>query len=89
MTVDFNASPDDFFTNFGSAVLNNSWQTPKKQRAGFPMVRFGFEAAIDRFTIGMSFEHSRDYMDGFLLNEYSSVFFSVGYKLWRKERNNF
>lgn len=89
MAVNLSASPEEFFSNFGSTRLDKNWQTPKKQRAGFPMVRFGFEAAIDRFTIGMSFEHSRDYMDGFLLNEYSSVFFSVGYKLWRKERNNF
>lgn len=86
MEVNLNESPDVFFSSFGNSKLDNNWQTPKQQRAGFPMLRFGFEAALDRFTLGLSVDRSRSYMDGFLLNTYTSVYFSVGYKLWRKER---
>jgi hypothetical protein len=86
MQPDLNQSPDVFFSNFGNAKLDNTWQTPEKQRAGFPMMRFGFEAAIDRFTIGLVVDRSKSYMDGFILNRYTSVYFSVGYKLWRMER---
>ena len=86
MQPDLNQSPDVFFSNFGSAKLDNTWKTPEKQRGGFPMMRFGVEAAIDRFTIGLVLDRSKSYMDGFILNRYTSVYFSIGYKLWRKER---
>lgn len=85
MSPDLNQSPDVFFTSFGTSKLDDTWQTPEMQRGGFPMVRFGIEAAIDRFTLGLTVDRSKNYMDGFILNTYTSVYFSVGYKLWRKE----
>lgn len=84
--LDLNASPDDFFTNYGNAKLDNSWPTPKEEKFGYGMQRFGVEVAIDRFTLGMSVDRSLNYMDGFLLNTYNAVNFSMGYKLWRKSK---
>lgn len=86
MEVDLDASPDELFSKFGNTKLDSSWPTPEPQRFTFPMVKFGFVATIDRYTLGLSVDRSRSYMDGFLLNKYSSIYFSVGYKFWRKER---
>lgn len=83
VNVDLVTSPDELFEDFGSTTLNN-WSRPKDERSTFPMMRGGFEVIIDRFTLGLSFESSINYMDGFLLNEYSSAYFSVGYKLSRR-----
>ena len=85
MEVDLDASPDDVFAKFNGRKLDSSWETPKPQRFKFPTARFAIEATIDRFTIGLSFERSTTYMDGFLLNNYKSVNFSIGYKLFRKQ----
>ncbi|MBI3136603.1 MAG: hypothetical protein HYZ14_18150 [Bacteroidetes bacterium] len=83
LNVTLDDSPDALFTQFGNTRLDSNWPTPERQRKKFPMVRIGFEAAIDRFTLGLSVDRSANYMDGFLLNQYSSVYFSIGYKLIR------
>lgn len=88
INVDFNQSPDVFFNDFGSQKFDNNWQTPKNLRFNYPMIKFGFEASIERFTLGLMMDMSRGYMDGFLLDSYSSLYFSVGYKLWMKEKKS-
>jgi len=85
MSVDLDASPNDVFTKFSNTKLDGSWSTPKPERFRFPTLRIGFEATIDRYTLGMSIEKSTTYMDGFLLNTYRSIYFSVGYRFIRKE----
>jgi len=85
MDVDLQASPNDVFSKFGSTKLDSSWPTPKPQRFRFPTMRLGFEANIDRYTLGLNVERSTTYMDGFLLDNYTCINFSVGYKLIRKE----
>jgi len=84
MDVDFNESPDAVFSKFGNTRLDNSWPTPKPQRFRYPTARWGFEASIERYTLGLCVESSTTYMDGFLLNKYSSIYFSVGYRFIRK-----
>jgi hypothetical protein len=84
MNVNLSGSPDEVFGLFNGQKLDSSWPTPEPQRFRFPTVRFGFEASIDRFMIGLNVERSRSYMDGFLLNKYAVVNFSIGYKLFRK-----
>ena len=85
MDVDLTTSPNDVFSKFGSTKLDSSWPTPKPQRFNFPTMRIGFEASVDRYTLGLSLERSSTYMDGFLLNKYSAINFSVGYKFIRRE----
>ncbi|MBK7131090.1 MAG: hypothetical protein IPM74_11235 [Crocinitomicaceae bacterium] len=84
MTSDINTTPDELFNKFGNTKLNSDWPTPEKQRSSYPMVKLGFEAGIDRFTLAVYVDRSKSYMDGFLLNKYASIYFSVGYKLIRR-----
>lgn len=84
MNIDLNTSPDALLDQFGNTKLDSNWPTPARQRRTFPMMRAGFEASIDRFTLGMSVDWSIHYMDGFLLNDYRSIYFSIGYKLMRR-----
>lgn len=84
MNVDVNGSPDLLFNKFGGVKLDRNWPTPKPQRAVFPMVKIGFEAEIERYTLGLCIDRSRNYMDGFLLDKYSSIYFSVGYRFIRR-----
>ncbi|MBK9190797.1 MAG: hypothetical protein IPM77_04385 [Crocinitomicaceae bacterium] len=84
MAVDMSGSPDLLFNKFGGVKLDRNWPTPKPQRAVFPMVKIGFEAEIDRYTLGLCIDRSSNYMDGFLLDKYSSIYFSVGYRFIRR-----
>lgn len=84
MQIDPNTSPDSFTSKFGNQPIDENWQSPKKLRGSFPTVRFGFELGLDKFTLGFTTERSTTYMDGFILNTYSSVYFSLGYKFIRR-----
>lgn len=79
LEINLDESPEEFLNDFGNTPLDDNWATPKPNRFGYPMVKLGFVTTIDRFTLGLSVDRSRDYMDGFILNQYNSIYFSVGY----------
>jgi hypothetical protein len=38
------------------------------------------ESTIDRFAVGFSYERNLGYMDGFMLNDYNSLYLTIGYR---------
>ncbi len=85
MNIDLNESPDEVLSKFPSQdYIKETFMAPKRMRQIYPTVKIGVEANIDRYTVGMSMERSLNYMDGFLLNQYGTVYFSIGYKLWAR-----
>ena len=84
LQVDPTQSPDAVTSKFGTNPIGEGWQTPKKFRSSFPTARLGFEVGLDKFTLGIAAERSSSYMDGFILNTYKSVYFSLGYKFIRR-----
>ena len=84
MNVDLTESPDQVTDKFDSDNDFASWNSPRKFRLAYPIVKFGIEANIDRFSLGLSTEGNINYMDGFMLNSYSTIFFSIGYKFWTR-----
>ena len=73
--------PNKVLAQLPSTPMDATWEPPKPHRFSFPYFRVGTEVAVDRFSIGMSYEHSLGYMDGFMLNNYSSLYFSIGYRI--------
>ena len=84
LQVDPTQSPDAVTSKFGTNPIGEGWQTPKKFRSSFPTARLGFEVGLDKFTLGIAAERSSSDMDGFILNTYKSVYFSLGYKFIRR-----
>ena len=81
---DLNYSPDDVIYNFDPNYTMADRSTPQKHRQWYPTAKFGVEATIDRFSLGMSAETVLGYMDGFMLQSFSTVYFSIGYKIWSR-----
>jgi len=80
VNLDPEGNPDDLFSSFDDP---STGIYPRFERYVFPTFRVGFEAEIERFMLGFSFEKNLGYMDGFLLNQYATFYLSLGYKIWR------
>lgn len=81
---DLNYSPDDVISNFDPNYTFASRTPSVTQRQWYPTAKFGIEANIDRFSLGMSAETVIGYMDGFMLKNFSTVYFSIGYQIWSR-----
>ncbi|MBD3638112.1 MAG: hypothetical protein HUJ25_12240 [Crocinitomicaceae bacterium] len=82
--MDLNQSPDSVTTKFTPEKNLSNWSTPATQRQAYTTVKLGIEATIDRFSLGMSVEGAVKYMDGYMLSDFSSIYFSIGYKIWSR-----
>ena len=82
--VDLNQSPDSVTSKFTPEYNLNNWQKPANFRTYYPTFRFGMSATIDRFYLAISAETSLGNMDGFMLRNFSSIYFSIGYKIWSR-----
>ena len=84
MTMSLADYPESITDNFSPDVNLGNWSEPRTLRQWYPTMKFGVDATIDRFSLGMSFESVIGYMDGFMLDKYASIYFSIGYKIWSR-----
>lgn len=93
-TLDMDIHQGDFNMNLNDSpeeLMNKLEQTssdielnPKSKRLIFPSFRIGVDANIERFIVGFGFDTSLGGMDQFLLRNYSTIYMSIGYKLWKR-----
>ncbi|UKN00409.1 hypothetical protein K6119_11755 [Paracrocinitomix mangrovi] len=84
INVDLSNSPDEVTSKFSPDKNMSNWQSPDKIKFHYGTFKLGLVATIDRFSLGMSTVTSLSYMDGFMLRDFTTIFFSVGYKVWSR-----
>ena len=83
MNVNLSESPDAVLNKFNEPYTGffNEGGAP---RVVYPTYHFGFDAGIERFTLGVGFDFTATYMDSYLLDRYFSSHFSIGYKILKR-----
>ena len=83
-TPNLNDSPDEVISKFTADKNISNVNLPQPFSLTYPTFHFGITGSIDRFSLGMTFERSLRYMDGFILNQFGTIYFSIGYKIWSR-----
>ena len=81
LEMDLNQSPDEVMNKFDPNYTMANYNTPMKKRGFYPTMKFGIDATVDRFSLGMAFESVIGYMDGYMLDKYGTIYFSIGYRI--------
>jgi hypothetical protein len=81
--VDIKNPPEYLFDSFNQSGSEFSLN-PQDKRFIYPTIRFGFDANFDRYSVGFGVDKSVGGMDRFLLSDYTSIYMSVSYKIFRR-----